>query len=700
MATASVAKVTWEQGEKRLRGRLPVLLQSEVAECGLTCLAMIASYHGYITDNHQMRRCFSISNQGVTLKSLINIAAALKLDSRAVRLEVEALKHLATPCILHWDMNHFVVLKSVGRKTIIVHDPATGRRSYSVQDLAKHFTGVALELWPAADFKPAKKTQKLPLRSFWQGLPGIAKSFAQILFCSIVLQLFLLLSPLYMQIVVDDVVLREDWNLLLVVALAFALLLLIEMAVSLLRQLILIRLASRMNLNLATALFHHLLRLPLEFFDKRHIGDLVSRFGSLDAVRQTLSTGLVGAIVDGVLAISTLAAMYWYNAQLASLTLASLVLYIVFRTVLYRPLRLLSEESLVAKAHKDSSFIESARAIQTIKLFGGERVRHNHWQKRLVDCINVDIDIAKLQIIYELGNRFLLSGGNILIVYFAASSVIKGSITLGMLFAFMSFKRHFISAMDTFVDQCIELKMISLHLERLADIAFVKQESHYADQGDKVELLEAQGKLEVKDLTFRYDNTTKALFDGLSFSLQAGQTLAITGPSGAGKTTLMKCLMGILSPASGEILIDNKSLNSLSNFRDISASVMQDIALLPGSIAENIACFDEQPSLERIIECSKLCYIHDEIIALPMQYNTMIGQSQTPLSSGQQQRIALARALYKRPTILFLDEATNNLDSALATKIEQTLKTMRISKVVISHQSKLIETADVVVEVG
>jgi len=683
----------------RGRGRrLPVLLQSEYAECGLTCLAMIASYHGFETDSNHLRRRFAVSSNGSTLKSLMNTANELKLATRAVRIELSAVRRLTTPCILHWDMNHFVVLKSVARHNVTIHDPATGLRKINSNELSQHFTGVALELWPTADFSPAKDIQRLALSVFWKGLPGIGLSFAQLLFCSLLLQGFLLLSPLYMQIVVDDVVLREDQNLLLVVALGFALLLLIEMGVSVLRQFILIRVASRMNLNLASRLFHHLIRLPLDFFEKRHIGDIVSRFGSLDSVRHTLTTGLVSAIVDGVLAISTLVAMYWYNEKLATLALVTLTLYIGFRIVLYRPLRLLSEESLIANAHKDSNFLESARAIQTIKLFGGESDRQMRWQNRLIDCINIDIRIAKLQILFELGNRVLLSGGNILIIYFAAISVINGAMTLGMLFAFISFKRHFIAAMDTFIDHCIELKMIGLHLQRLSEITFSEQDIYHRTERPNNPSTSLFGKIEAKNLTFFYPGSQDAVFTNLSFTVNPGQTLAIKGGSGAGKSTLMKCLMGLTTPASGHILIDGKPIKNITNYRETIASVMQETEFLSGSISENIACFDDNPNIERLTMCASLSLVHSEICNLPMQYNTIIGHSRTPLSKGQQQRIAISRAIYKRPKILFLDEATSNLNIELADTITQNLKKSCSTMVVISHQASLIESADVTVE--
>ncbi|QIB65707.1 peptidase domain-containing ABC transporter [Kineobactrum salinum] len=680
--------------------RLPLVLQADAAECGLACLAMVVSYYGFHTDIGQLRRRFAISSHGAKLKTLMSIAGRLQLAARALRVELNTVPQLQLPCVVHWDMNHFVVLKSVNTRTLVIHDPAVGMRRLNWEEFSQHFTGIALELTPTAAFEPGKDSRRLSLSSLWSRQVGLSRTLVLMLFLSLLLQLFTVVTPFYMQTVVDDVILRSDTHLLLVLALGFGLLLLIETGVSALRQFVIIGFASRLNLQMAANLFHHMIRLPLVFFQKRHIGDVVSRFGSLDNIRQLLSTGLVSAIVDGLMAVVTLLAMFVYDVWLTLVVLVTVALYLALRLVLYRPLRLLSEESLVANAHKDTSFLESVRAIQTVKLFQKENERQNQWQNRLVDSINKDIRIARLNIGYDTANRLLFGAGNILVIFFAAQAVMGSVISLGMFYAFMSFKQRFVGAMDGLIDNIIEIKLLGLHLQRLADIAFTPQEAYHQHQAGLPEISRPAGRIEVDRLSFRYADDEPPAFGPVSFTVEAGEIVAIVGSSGAGKTTLIKCLMGLLSPSEGSILIDGQPVSRVPNYRNLVAGVMQDDQLLSGSIADNISCFDPQGELARVVECARMACIHDEITAMPMQYNTLVGDLGTGLSGGQKQRIAIARALYSEPVILFMDEASSHLDIAIEQQLNFNLRKLSITRVIAAHRPETIRLADRTIRLG
>ena len=455
---------------------LPMVRQVEASECGLACLAMVAGYHGFVADLQVLRRRFPISGQGTNLSTLIEIAGRLDLGSRALKVDLDALKQLQTPCILHWDLNHFVVLKSLSGRKATIHDPAAGVRRLKLAELAQHYTGVALELTPTETFTPDTQVQRMPLSALWSRITGLKRSFVQILFLSLLLQLFVVVAPFYVQTVVDDVVLRSDTGLLVVLATGFGLLLVVEVGTNALRSFVILHLASRLHLQLAANLFRHLLRLPMDYFQRRHLGDVLSRFSSIDAVKEILTTGLVSALVDGVMALVTLIAMFIYDSRLSCIVLAILALYIAVRLTLYRPLRRLTEESIAAAAATDSSLIETIRAIQTIKLFQREQERQGHWQNRLAQAMNKDIGIARLGIGYEVANKFLFGAENILVVYFAALAVMDNALSLGMFFAFMSYKQRFIGAMDSLVSQLIEIKMLGVHLQRIADIAYTTPE--------------------------------------------------------------------------------------------------------------------------------------------------------------------------------------------------------------------------------
>jgi ATP-binding cassette subfamily B protein RaxB len=459
-----------------LGAKLPVILQAEASECGLACLAMIAGFHGFKTDLNQLRRRFSMSMHGVNLKQLRDMAMRMHMNGRALQLEMEHLNDLQLPCILHWNMNHFVVLKSVAKNRITIHDPGQGVRHFTQAEFGEHFTGIAMELTPTQAFTQKSDKQAIKLTSLWSRSTGIGRSLLVILGLSILLQVFGIAAPFYMQIVVDDVVLRGDVDLLLVLALGFGLLMIMGTLTQGLRGLLILHLASHLSLQMANNLFRHLIRLPLQFFEKRHMGDILSRFGSLEQVRELISSGLIAAVVDGFMAIITLVIMLVYSVKLALVVIAATLLYFALRLALYRPFRTRTEEGLIADAKQQSHFMESIRAIQSIKVFQQENERHSRWQIHYADTINTGIRIGHWNIGYTSLNQLLFGVENIIIIYLAANAVIDSVISLGMLYAFMSYKQRFISSMDSFITQAIQFKMLGLHFERLSDIVLAKAE--------------------------------------------------------------------------------------------------------------------------------------------------------------------------------------------------------------------------------
>jgi ATP-binding cassette subfamily B protein RaxB len=691
------ADATWVGTHLNFGGqpKLPLVRQAEAAECGLACLAMVAAFHGFVTDLQALRRRFPLGGQGTNLKMLIDIAARLELGGRALKADLGDLDQLQLPCILHWGMNHFVVLKSLHRKRAVIHDPALGIRSIKASELAQHYTGVALELTPTQSFAAAKQVQQMPLTALWSRITGLKRSLIQILFLSLLLQLFAVVAPFYVQTVVDDVILRGDTGLLTVLAAGFGLLLLVEVGTSALRSSFILHLASRLHLQLATNLLKHLLRLPMDYFQRRHLGDVLSRFSSIDAVKDILTTGLVSALVDGLMALVTLIAMFIYDGRLTAIVLAVLAIYVAIRITLYAPLRRLTEESIAAAATTETSLIESIRAIQTIKLFQRESERQAHWQNRLAEAMNKDIRIARLGIGFEVANKLLFGIENILVVYFAALAVMGNVFSVGMFFAFISYKQRFIGAMDGLVTQLIEIKMLGVHLQRIADIAYTPTERQYDPAPPTAKL---QGRIEARGISCQYSEFTPPVFSKLDFEIRRGETVAIVGPSGCGKSSLLKILMGLVPATEGEIRIDNLPLANLPHYREHIAGVLQDDQLLSGSIADNIACHDHLLDLEKVARCADMACIHEDILNMPMQYNTPVGDMGSTLSGGQVQRIMLARAFYREPAILFLDEATSHLDIDMEKMINAHIATLNITRVLVAHRPETIRMADRVIE--
>lgn len=676
--------------------KLPVIIQTEVAECGLASMAMVANYYGHKLDLNGLRRKYSISSKGATLQGLIKLADNLQLSSRPLRLELEELSQLKTPCILHWNLNHFVVLKSVRGNKVTIHDPGVGVREMKLDVVSKHFTGVALELTPTPDFKPEKIAKRAKLSHFWSRITGLKRTLIQILILSILLQVFAIATPFYMQLVVDDVIISRDLDLLIILALGFGLMKLVNLGVTALRSVVILYMGTQLNIQMAANLLRHLLKLPMDYFEKRHIGDIISRFGSLEDVKQLLTTGLIETIVDGIMAIGLLVMMFIYSTTLALIVLGAVVLYIIVRLALYRPYRQLTEEVIVADAKQSSNFMETVRGMQSIKLFGNESQRQTVWHNYYADAMNTSIKVGKLDIGYNFINGFLFGLENIIVIYLAASSVMDSLMTIGMLYAFMSYKGQFTDKASALVNKFIQFKMLSLHMERLGDIILSDQEK---DIDSHRQLPLVTGELRLDNVSFRYSDNEPYLFKGLNFEIEQGSSVAIVGASGCGKTTIMKIMLGLLKPETGTVMIDGYDIRKvgLRSYRNLIGTVMQNDQLLSGSIADNICFFDPEFDQSWIEQCAQQAAIHNDIMAMPMGYHTLIGDMGSSLSGGQKQRLLLARALYKRPKILFLDEATSHLDVGLESVVNQTVKKLNITRIIIAHRPDTIAMADKVV---
>ncbi len=680
--------------------RLPVITQAEAAECGLACIAMIVGYYGFETDLPSLRRKFAVSSHGVTLKTLMDIASKSQLAPRALRAELEDLNQLTLPCVLHWGLNHFVVLKQITRKGVVIHDPAIGERKLDNETFSKHFTGIVLELTPTEEFKKGQDKQTLKFRDFWTKVVGLKRNLLNILALSLLLQIFALLAPFYMQTIVDDVLVKKDENLLFVLAMGFGLLMLVSVGTTVLRQFVVLHLTNRLSMQMSANLFRHLIRLPMKYFSTRHMGDIVSRFESIESVRSMLTNGMVSAMVDGIMAILTLVAMFVYDPTLSLIVLATIVIYALLRWIMYRPFRMLNEEAIIAGAKENSHFMESIRAIQTIKLFQKEGDRQHQWQNNLADVMNKEIRIAKWDIGYSTINSLLFGIENILVIYVAALAVMHGDMSLGMLYAFMAYKGRFVDSMDGLISQWIEFKMLDLHLSRLADIVHTEPEK--IDQQLNLDLIGAKntetqriyGKIEVRNLCYRYSEHEPYVLDNVSFIIQPGEAVAITGPSGCGKSTLLKCLMGLIEPTEGEILIDDTPLHTLPHYRSQIASVMQEDQLMAGDIADNISCFASTIDMEKVEFCAQIACVDEEINRFAMGYQTLVGDMGASLSGGQKQRVIIARAIYREPSILFMDEATSNLDLANEARVNQHIKDFDVTRVIVAHRPDTINSTD------
>jgi ATP-binding cassette subfamily B protein RaxB len=673
--------------------RLPEIRQAAATECGLACLAMIASYYGRHTDLNALRREYPVSLKGATLATVMEIATKLGFAGRPLRLEIGHLRSLRLPAILHWDMNHFVVLRDVGRSGLTIHDPAFGIRRYGFAEVSKHFTGIALELAPDGTFRPRRAEPKLSLFDVVCRMTGLVPVLVQILALSLVLQLYVLASPFYMQIVVDNAIAKDDHDFLLVLALGFALFLLINTGATLLRAKLLTYAQSALAFQMGTGLFRHLLRLPMSYFEKRYVGDLVSRFTSAEPIRNLLAEGLVTTLIDGAMAVLTAGMMFLYRPALTLVVLAALAFYFGLRVAFYHLMRRRSLDLIEARSRESTTFIETMRAVQSIKIFAREQERSAVWTNRYAAVVQAEAASGFLKQSFQVANGLIFGLENIVVIYLGALAVLTGDMTVGMLFAFISYKQQFVDKAARLVERAIEYRMLDLHLERLSDIAGAEPEkAHHRPAAYQPPIA---GDLEIRDLCFRYAEGESFILQNVNLHIRAGEYVAITGASGCGKTTLLKVILGLLEPTSGEILIDGVPLPVLGYevFRKNIGVVMQDDQMLSGSIADNICFFDETFDLDYMVRCARLAGIHDDICRMPMAYNSPIGDMGTSLSGGQKQRILLARALYRRPRILFMDEGTSHLDVATERWVTAAVRALGLTRIIIAHRPETIASA-------
>lgn len=679
--------------------RLPLIRQTEAAECGLACLAMVASYHGHRIDLNTLRREHPVSMKGVTLRGLIQVAGHLHLAARPLRFELEHLRQLRLPAIVHWDMHHFVVLKSVRGRIIDIYDPAEGERRLNLKEASRHLTGVALELTPAEGFRRRDERSRLPLRAFWAGTEGLPRTLAEVFVLSVALELLALAAPFYMQITLDEVIVRDDADLLLVLALGFGLLAAIRVGVTALRARVMLILQNALHFQIGARLFRHLLRLPLAWFEKRHIGDILTRFGSVEPVRNLLAQDLVAALLDGIMGFATLGMIVAYSPPLAAIVLTTFVICAGLRVALFARFRVLNEAAIQAKAQESSIFIETVRAVQSLKLHNREEEREGQWLNRFAESVNANLRVGRMQIGFHAINDGLYGLSNIILVYVAARLALANVLTVGMVFAFMSYKQQFEEKALQLVDKALDLSVLALHRERLADIALAQVERGIDRPPSYPRAIE--GGLVLRDICFRYSETEPFVLENINLTVPAGQFLTIMGPSGGGKTTLMKIMLGLLEPTSGEVLIDGIPLATLGarTYREYVAAVMQDDQLLSGTIADNICFFDPASDQGRMMECAVLAGIHDEIMSMPMNYGSLIGDMGSSLSGGQKQRVLLARALYRQPRILFLDEGTAHLDTECERFINESLRRLPMTRISIAHRPEITSGADAVLRI-
>jgi ATP-binding cassette, subfamily B, bacterial CvaB/MchF/RaxB len=669
--------------------KLPVVLQTEAAECGLACLAMVMGWHGVVTDLAVLRQRHAVSLKGMTLADLSRLAQKENMGARAVRLEINELAQLKLPAILHWELNHFVVLKSVGTQHITIHDPGVGIRRVNMAQVSEKFTGVAMELWPEPGFEPRKEATRISLSQLIGRVRGFLPSLTQVLMLSVMLEVLGLAGPLLMQWIVDHVVVARDANLLTTLAVGFGLVLVLQQVFGVARAWVMMSINTAINVQWQSSIFTHLLRLPVEYFQKRHLGDIVSRTNSIGEIQRVLTSAFAEALLDGAMMVLTLTMMFIYSPMLAWISILAIVLYMLVRVVWYRPMYLANQENIVRGAVLSTHYLETIRGVRAIKLFSRQPERQAAWQTLLVAQTNANLRIQKLDLFYH-----------IVLLWVGTRQILDNQLSVGMLVAFLAYRAQFDTRMADLIAKFFDLKMLSLHAERLADVVLTQPEPMATSVAQSQAAQSQDLAIEIENLKFRYTDLDPWVLEGVSARIEPGQSVAIVGGSGCGKTTLAALLLGVYKPHEGSITVGGMPLErlGLAQWRGLLGTVMQDDTLFAGSVGENISFFDAQPDHDWIAQCAQLACLADDIDKMPMGYQTLVGDMGTVLSGGQKQRVLLARALYKRPRILLLDEATSHLDIQREARVNQAIAGLDMTRIIIAHRPETIGAAQRVLE--
>jgi ATP-binding cassette subfamily B protein RaxB len=684
--------------------RIPFVAASEWNECGLACLAAVSEYLRGDLGLVEIRELARHSGRGETLLEIRDLAEQIGLNARGVGIELEGLKRISKPAILHWDMNHFVVLERTTRRGIVIMDPATGRVEVPWAQANKSFTGVALELSASARWKMrSDRPRKLSVLDFVGPLSMWRTDVTLIVMLSLLVETLVLVAPIQMRMSIDTAVAAADGRLVWVLGIAFGIVVLIQASVSLIRSWATAVFGARFGFELHDRFVRALHAKPAMFFLKHHTGDILSRSRSVSTIQALVTAQLIQALLDTVMSTLMVVVMFVAVPVMAAAVLAFGLLNIGTTAALRHAAVNNSRRTLRAAAKSDCVFLENARGARAIKLFGKEAVRTSVWRNSFVEQTNLELGTARLTM-YSGQAAQLTSGlGNVVLISIGTYLVLGGSITLGTMMMFFVFKTFFVERLNNCVNYLMELRRVQTHAERIDEVIADEGRADGHKAPSPFGLAPGQGvRIEVRDVWFRYGNDAPWVLKGVNLRIEPGESVAITGPSGCGKSTLLGVMLGLLEPTEGEVLVNGRNLKTISaaDYAKLMGAVMQDDALFLGTVADNISFFDAPVDMERVKAAAAKANIAREIEAMPMQYYSMLAEGGMDISGGQMQRLFIARAIYHEPKVLFLDEATSHLDSDSERLVSQAIRTMRMTRILVAHRKETIATADRIFALG
>lgn len=675
--------------------RVPYVQQLELSDCGAACLAMVLAHHGANVGLEEIRDVTGTGRDGVDALSIVEAARHFGLDGRGVRADLDALGHLPTASILHWQFDHFVVFERLRRGAVDIVDPAAGRVRVPLATFSRAFTGAAIVFEPTTDLTPGPAMGKGVLRYL---RPVLHQSLLlrRILIVSVLLRVFGLALPLLTAAVVNNVVPASDGRLLAVVSAAMVAVVAYQFAGTFLRARLLLQLRTSLDVRMTLGFMGHLVDLPYAFFLKRSAGDLMMRLRSNSTVREILTTGAISTVLDGGFAVLYLVVLMALSPVMGFLALGLAALQATVLVLARGRNQRLMAQSLQTEARSQSYVYQVLAGIEALKAAGAERRAVEHWSNLFVEEVNVATSRGRLNAVVDAVMAGLRLGSPLALLAVGAHQVLAGDLRLGTMLALVALGGGFLEPVDELVSTSLQAQLLGSYLDRMNDVLDTPAEQAGRQTRPAPRLT---GRIRAEEVSFRYSRLAPPAVEGVTLDITPGETVAIVGRSGSGKSTLAHLLLGLYEPDEGRVLYDGEDLRLLAtrSVRSQIGIVTQDAYVFGSTIRENITLTDPRLPLEAIEGAARLACIHDDIAAMPMSYDTMLVDGGASLSGGQRQRVALARALVGNPSIVLLDEATSSLDAITERDVYDNLTTLGCTTIVIAHRLSTISTADTII---
>ncbi len=695
--TSFVAACFPAVGWNPFRRRVPVLQQLSAVECGAACLAMILNYHGRKTTIAEVRETCSLGRDGLSGLTIVRASRGYGLRVRAYSIEVDQIRYLNLPAIVHWGFNHFVVLESLSVRWANVVDPGRGRARLTLNEFKEEFTGVILTFEPGDRFQGESGVKKET--SIWSYLstmfsgPSAKGVLAQVLGASLLLQVCGLAVPVFTKVLVDQVIPLRHSDLLVLYGIAMVVMILAQSVTTFLRSVCLIYLRGRLDSQLMLGFVERLLSLPFLFFQQRASGDLLMRLTSNNLLRETLTNQTISVILDGLFMLLYLYLLLLVSPEFGLLALTVALLQAGVLLCARRRIQHLTQRDLAASAEEQSYLIESIKGMAYLKASGAEDRAYDRWSNLFFKRLNVSLERGRLSAVIETAVFTLRSIAPALFLWLGANYALNNRMSIGTMLALNALAAAFLTPVISLVANGQQLQIAGAHLERISDVLEAEPEQLAAGELIATPL---KGRIELQAVSFQYSGESAFALKNISCLIEPGQKVALVGVTGSGKSTLSAILLGLFRPTRGEVYYDGIPLRDLNYqyLRNQFGVVLQDPVIFSGSIRQNIAFGLHNYLFEDIVEATKKACLHDEIIRMPMGYETVVSEGGTNLSGGQRQRLALARALVRQPSMLLLDEATSHLDSLTEMSVDQNLGDLACTRIVIAHRLSTIRNAD------